>query len=258
MPSGAITGYFDVAQITLYAFWIFFAGLIYYLRREDKREGYPLESDRSRSIRVEGFPPVPEPKLFVLPHGEGTRAANPPERREVAVVPAEPFPGAPMRPTGDPMHDGVGSASYAMRADEPDLAFDDAKPKIIPLRAAPDFFLATEDPDPRGMQVFGADRRLAGVVRDVWIDRSETIARYLEVELPESAGGGTVLLPMNLMQMNGRRRRIAVQSILASQFAGVPRLRNPDQVTLREEDQITGYYGGGKLYAMPSRLEPML
>ena len=44
---GAITQYIDVAQILLYAFWIFFAGLIIYLRREDKREGYPLESDRS-------------------------------------------------------------------------------------------------------------------------------------------------------------------------------------------------------------------
>ncbi|HEY5309302.1 MAG TPA: photosynthetic reaction center subunit H, partial [Casimicrobiaceae bacterium] len=47
MHAGAITSYIDVAQIALYAFWIFFAGLIFYLRREDKREGYPLESDRS-------------------------------------------------------------------------------------------------------------------------------------------------------------------------------------------------------------------
>ena len=44
---GAITQYIDVAQILLYAFWIFFAGLLIYLRREDKREGYPLESERS-------------------------------------------------------------------------------------------------------------------------------------------------------------------------------------------------------------------
>ena len=52
MPTGAITQYIDVAQLTLYAFWIFFALLIVYLRREDKREGYPLESDRSGSITV--------------------------------------------------------------------------------------------------------------------------------------------------------------------------------------------------------------
>ncbi|NBY70172.1 MAG: photosynthetic reaction center subunit H, partial [Betaproteobacteria bacterium] len=28
---GNITGYVDLAQILLYVFWIFFAGLIYYL-----------------------------------------------------------------------------------------------------------------------------------------------------------------------------------------------------------------------------------
>ena len=32
--------------LALYAFWIFFAGLIFYLRKEDKREGYPLITER--------------------------------------------------------------------------------------------------------------------------------------------------------------------------------------------------------------------
>ena len=41
---GAI-GNLDVAQIVLYAFWLFFFGLLFYLRREDRREGYPLESE---------------------------------------------------------------------------------------------------------------------------------------------------------------------------------------------------------------------
>jgi Photosynthetic reaction centre, H-chain N-terminal region len=54
MQVGEITGYIDVAQVTLYAFWVFFAGLIIYLRTEDKREGYPLESDRSGRVTVEG------------------------------------------------------------------------------------------------------------------------------------------------------------------------------------------------------------
>ena len=35
MATGAITGYVDVAQIVLYVFWAFFAGLIYYLLREN-------------------------------------------------------------------------------------------------------------------------------------------------------------------------------------------------------------------------------
>lgn len=60
-----ITGYIDFAQLALYAFWIFFAGLIYYLRREDKREGYPLET--RRKVRVQGWPPIPAEKYFYRP-----------------------------------------------------------------------------------------------------------------------------------------------------------------------------------------------
>jgi photosynthetic reaction center H subunit len=54
--------YIDGAQITLYAFWIFFAGLIYYLRREDKREGYPLDSPQGPR---EGWPAVPPTKTYL-------------------------------------------------------------------------------------------------------------------------------------------------------------------------------------------------
>lgn len=58
----------DGAQIVLYAFWLFFFGLVYYLRREDKREGYPLESERGP---VQGFPAVPETKVFNTAHPTG-------------------------------------------------------------------------------------------------------------------------------------------------------------------------------------------
>jgi photosynthetic reaction center H subunit len=73
MGTGAITNHIDVAQLVLYAFWIFFAGLIIYIRKEDKREGYPLESDRSGSIKVQGFPAMPEPKSYRLNSGPAPR-----------------------------------------------------------------------------------------------------------------------------------------------------------------------------------------
>lgn len=57
--------YFDVAQIAIYLFWFFFAGLIYYLRREDHREGYPLE-DESGATKT-GWPAA-APKQRILPH----------------------------------------------------------------------------------------------------------------------------------------------------------------------------------------------
>ena len=45
---------------------------------------------------------------------------------------------------------------------------------------------------------------------------------------------------------------------MASQFADVPALRNPDEVTLLEEEKVTAYYGAGTLYATPARAEPLL
>ena len=35
----------DLAEILFTLFWLFFIGLVLYLHRESKREGYPLESD---------------------------------------------------------------------------------------------------------------------------------------------------------------------------------------------------------------------
>jgi photosynthetic reaction center H subunit len=64
MMTGGQGHYIDLAQITLYAFWAFFAGLILYLRREDKREGYPLVSELLGQTDIavtEGFPDVPAP-----------------------------------------------------------------------------------------------------------------------------------------------------------------------------------------------------
>lgn len=53
--------YIDLATILIYLFWISFALLIIYLRREDKRVGYPLESDR-KDVKVQGYPAIPEPR----------------------------------------------------------------------------------------------------------------------------------------------------------------------------------------------------
>lgn len=258
MGIGALTRYIDVPQVVLYLFWIFFAGLIYYLRREDKREGYPLESDRSRSVRIEGFPRMPAPKIFKLRDG-ATYQAPPgnPETRQIRAAAAQPWNGTPQVPLGDPMHDAVGPASYSERQNKPDLTVD-GEPMIVPLRVAAGFFVAADDPDPRNMKVIAADGQVAGTVRDLWVDRAEPQIRYLEVALAPGVGTRNVLLPIGYARINKRRRQIQVVSILAGQFAAVPGIANPDQVTLLEEDQITGYYAGGHLYAEPRRLGPIV
>ena len=128
----------------------------------------------------------------------------------------------------------------------------------MPLREAQDFYLSHEDPDPRGYAVLGNDGVQAGTVADVWIDRSEYIARYLEVETSPEFGGRRVLLPTHFVTFRPKRRTIEVYAVLAAHFANVPGLKERDSVTSLEEDKITGYYGGGLLYATPQRMLPLL
>jgi photosynthetic reaction center H subunit len=257
MHTGAITSHIDVAQLALYAFWLFFAGLILYLRSEDRREGFPLQSDTPPYARLSRFIGIPKPKVFLLANGE-TRMAPRPEV-SVPVTTARPvagWPGAPLQPIGDPMLAGVGPGSYAHRRDVPDEMFGSDAVKIVPLRADPTFHLAAEDPDPRGMKVIAADRKVAGVVSDVWVDRSEVIIRYLEVEVPGAVGSRKVLVPMAAANIDGPR--IIVDAVLAKQFAGAPTTKSPEQVTFLEEDKIAAYFAAGRLYATPARQEPLI
>jgi photosynthetic reaction center H subunit len=256
MGNGAITSYIDVAQIALYVFWAFFAGLIYYLHGENKREGYPLESERSGHVNVQGFPSIPKPKTYLLRDGRTVHAPNGlREQRDLAAEPIGRWLGAPLEPTGNPMLDGVGPGAWAERADIADTTFE-GELRIVPLRHAPGYGLSKKDPNPIGMPVFGADDLVGGEVVDLWVDRSEAIFRYLELEVRTDAGPRRVLLPMNFSKVE--KHRVRVQSILSAQFAFVPATRLPEQITLLEEEKIMAYYGGGTLYATPQRQEPLL
>ena len=149
MESGALTESIDVAQVVLYVFWIFFAGLILYLRKEDKREGYPLVSDRSDHILVQGFPAMPEPKAFALAEGGHYYAPHDEsDPRPIAARPIASFPGAPLAPTGDGMAAGVGPGSVAIRPDRPETLVS-GEPRVRPLAFARDFDVAPGRRDPR-------------------------------------------------------------------------------------------------------------
>jgi photosynthetic reaction center H subunit len=255
METGAITGYIDVAQLVLYVFWGFFFCLVIYLLRENKREGYPLDPDGGRNDIGNFLLPIPSPKTFERAEG-GTYSVPDGkfDRREIKAKALEKFPGAPLEPTGNPMLDAVGPASYAERTDVADVTFD-GKPRIVPLRIEDHFEVAAEDVDPRGMPVVGADGVAAGKISDIWVDRSEAIIRYYQVELD---GGDQVLLPMTMARLDRTRGQIAVKSILAAHFKDVPRTNTLDQVTHLEEDKICAYYAGGHLYATADRLGPVI
>jgi photosynthetic reaction center H subunit len=149
------------------------------------------------------------------------------------------------------MVDGVGPGAWAIRPDVPDLSHE-GTPRIIPMRVAKGWSVDGRDPNPIGLPVLGADGVQGGTVVDVWVDQGEPQIRYLELD----ASGRRILLPITLARVG--KDSVAVKSILGSQFANVPGLSNPEQVTLQEEDRITAYYGSGHLYATAERSEPLL
>ncbi len=252
-----LTPYFDVAQLALWAFWIFFAGLVVYLQRESTREGFPLVSDKPGRIGLQEPAVLPAPKTFLLKNGTTVLAPRFEEpEAEPKAVPSAGFPGAPLIPTGDPLVDGVGPAAWANRTDVADIMWETGEPRIVPMRVDPAYFVAPEDPNPVGFDVIGCDDMVAGQVVDTWVDRSETVIRYLEIKLTGS--GKIVLAPLAMSVVKGKARQVKIRSITSTQFFNVPTLRNAEQITRLEEDKICAYYAGGTLYATAARQEPLL
>jgi photosynthetic reaction center H subunit len=252
-----LVGNLDVAELVFYAFVLFFICLVFYLRREDRREGYPLEDEiTGRVDSAYGLLTASTYREFRLPFDRGI-ASTPTKGREPVEIAARRtarFGGAPYTPTGNPLVDGIGPAAYANRADWPDLDME-GRLRIVPLSADGHFSIAGRDPDVRGWKVFGADKREAGTVTDIWIDRSDRIIRYFEVAL---ASGRTVLAPVGFTTVRKGKRRIDVDSISADQFAGAPVPATGGQITRLEEEKLMGYFGGGYLYGLPGRTEPFL
>ena len=252
----AFFGEFDLASLTLWLFYIFFAGLIIYIQRENMREGYPLEDDEGNPSSNPSMWPLPEDKTFKLPHGHGeltVPSGQIPERTDIALKRVGPGNGYPLEPTGDPMLDGVGPASWAPRSDRPELD-GHGHPKIVPM-AANDHFRVAAGRDPRGLPVVAGDGEVVGKITDLWIDEPEQLVRYLELELDNKWGSGKRLLPITFAKI--KSDRVNVHAIYGKHFATVPTTASDRQVTLLEEDKISGYYGGGKLYA-GDRQEPRL
>ena len=245
MGAGAITGHLDLAQLVFATFVLFFFGLVLYLRREDKRDGYPMVDPAGGPSR-EGFPPMPGPKLLHLMEGGTTTMPQQEQEQPIEARRLFYFPGTALVPTGaQPLRDRIGPASYALRREEP-MIYLDGEVQMLPLRDAPGWRVIDGDADPRGMTVVGRDGLAAGVVVDLWVDRSVKILRYLEVELPVAAQ--RVLVPIYYVDVKRRRREVRVDTITARHFAEIPPLRNPSRITAREEDQVNAFFSGATLF----------
>ena len=257
MTNVHLVGGLDIAELTFFAFFLFFLGLVWYLRGEDRREGYPVEDDLTGTAHG-GAEPLffKPPKTFKLPHGLGE--ATTPTANERDELPGNVLPriwaGEPLDVVGDKLSSGVGPASIAQRADRPDLDMH-GEPRIVPLRViGHEVTVHANDVDPRGLPVYGLDGGKAGTVKELWMDKAESCLRYLEVDLAD--GAGTVLMPITMAEVS--RSGVMTDAITGAQIAGVPRTKSPDQVTLLEEEKITAYYGAGYLWATPERAEPLI
>lgn len=249
-----IVGTFDVTEMVFLAFVLFFIALVFYLRREDRREGYPLEDEMTGRVDTAGGPMLSATaKTFHMPFGRGTVTTPTKGREKVDIAAARTFrsPGAPYYPTGNPLVDGIGPAAWADRAKHTDLDAE-GNARIVPIGAAAHISVNRKDADPRGLSVVAADGAVAGTVSDLWVDRAEHVIRYLEVD----TGAGKVLAPMAMAKVG--RGRVVIDAINAADYAGVPKPVTPGQVTLYEEERIVAYFGGGYLYANRGRQEPLL
>lgn len=255
MLTGAITEYVDVAQVVLYAFWIFFFGLVTYLLAENHREGYPMDTDNG--VLTEGWPRAPQPKTYRLADGSELQSPRPDLQGPLDADRLYRSAGSPIEPKGDPLHAGVGPGSWS--AHRPDIVDLDhhGQPKIVPLSLAAGCGVSERDPDPRGKPVFDAYGDVGGTVHDLWLDRGEMLFRYLEVSVPLAAGGQRrVLVPMPFARVTDEG--VTVHAVLASQLAGAPVPAATDRVTLLEEERIAAFFGAGTLYAEPGRAEPLI
>lgn len=264
-----IVGSFDVAELAILLFILFFVGLVFYLNRESRREGYPLEDERTGAL-VQGKPLSDgDKKTFKLPHGRGTYTPEDQPRDDINIPAKQGFAGtgAPFVPTGDPMKDGLGPAAYANRQDYPDLTMDGA-PRIVPIGDSHGITIAEQDRDPVGLHVYAADKKKAGTISDVWVDQAEHIIRYLEVT---TNSGKKVLAPMTVCAVQDKSwmgglmpivddqgELIDIDAINSDQFDAAPTIATPGQITRLEEDKIMAYFGGGYMYANAERAEPLL
>ncbi len=246
---GAFTHQIDLVEVLVVAFTLFFFALVFYLQRESKREGYPLEEEiPTLGHGIVGFPAVPPPKTYKLL--EGGTATLPQEyaRRHLDVRPRAFHAGAALYPTGDPLIAGIGPGAYTLRRDSPFL-LRDGTPALKPFREMGEHKMLDPDMDPRSRRVLGSDMAEAGIVIDFWYDDESKIVRYLEVELIGSMQRR--LVPIFYAVIRRNAPYLQIDCMDAAQFIEAPVTRNATSITAREEDIVNGFWAGGYIYSAP-------
>jgi photosynthetic reaction center H subunit len=240
-------GNFDLASLSIWLFWGFFAVLIYYLQTENMREGFPFENEDGTAASNQAIYPLPKPKTFLLPMGRGTVTVPSAEneaahrRTDLALVPSG-SEGFPLIPTGNPMLDGVGPASWVPRKDEPELDAH-GHAKLQPM-AQVSGMAVSAGRDPRGLPVQAGDLEVVGRIKEMWVDVPEQLVRYLEIDLNN---GSSRLVPMTMCKIWADRVRI--NALTSDLFDAIPATKSLTSVTKLEEEKISAYVASGWMYA---------
>ena len=244
---GNITEYIDLPQV---AFWVFFLGflvMVWWLRRADKREGYPMKASPFSRRGLLGYPVPPDDQVYILNEGGTTTAPHYYKQPDLKAKPLYPFDGTPLSPVGNPLLAGIGPGAWVMRRNEPMLT-EKGEHVLQPLRLAEEWSLTEGETDPRGMAVFDWRWHEIGVVRDIWVDTAIRIMRLLEVELRPGLAPGRVLVPIFHTEIKEKAREVRVTALDASQFADIPMPARPDVITAREDDRLNAYFAAGRFY----------
>ncbi len=159
------------------------------------------------------------------------------------------------RAVANPLQEGQGAATWADRDDRCDLTLH-GDPKIQPMRVLPDFHVAEQDRDPRGMKVIAGCGTTAGEIIDIWADRSEPQIRYLEMKIDGAEPGMPILAPMGFCRVTDAG--IQIKALHAKDMPAIPRPKANDRITLLEEDRVFAYFAGGYRYSDPNGLEPLI
>ena len=256
MDDVKIIGTLDVTELLFLAFVFFFIGLVVYLQREGRREGFPLEDEATGRVDTPGgILSIASSKTFKMPFGRPSITVPNGPRDSLDRPWKRTFrsPGAPYYPTGNPLVDGIGPAAWAERAKHTDLD-GEGRNRIVPIGVAQGISIHARDYDPRGMSVIAADGAVAGTVTDIWVDRAEHVIRYLEVD----TGARKILAPMGMSKVKGKARQVVIDAINAADFDAAPVPGTAGQITFYEEERIVAYFGGGYLYANRARQEPLI
>lgn len=252
---GNITDYIDLPQVAFWVFFLFFVGLCYWLRMQDKREGYPTKQSPFSSVQSNGILPMPDPHTYLTIEDGPVVAPHDQVQIQQNARPLYPFDGTPLSPVGNPLLAGIGPGAWVMRREGPALT-EQGEEALQPLRVMHEWSLFKGETDPRGMVVFDRRYNRIGVVREIWIDRGARIMRMLEVDLDAGLSAGPVLVPIYHTVIKERERTVRVTALLAHQFAEVPRPVAPNSITGREEERLNAYFAAGRFYAGSTLTEP--